>query len=575
MKINLKNKYWYFFIVLLLTVACNEDLTYDKVVNLPPVVSSFSPQAAPIGAEVVIKGENFSSVVAAYIGDVEMQIVEKLSNSQLTIRVSGEGKDGVIKLVNSVGEGISKETFSYAYSTPVIDSNTLPAEIDMGGNLLISGTYMASVKSVFFTAKGYEEGREATIVERNNSELVVIVPYVEADEAQITVSYYTSSSIETSELSTAPALKILRYKPEFDNITFERTAVGRQVVLSGRYLDKVDKLLVNGFEAMITKMPETLTFVVPEGDFQDGETETQITVEYFSGNETLTLENKLMVYVPFVKYWENISTWGHGKLTEQHSSFFSPETGRVYTNSDWSTVVDPISFQYKDATCPEAQISGVTQEEYNSVNPYFFFYAYNAGDTFIASPANKNNIFKNFYTSETSKGDFSGFAGEGTPILGFKVLDATKPNEAELIAKVKSQSLEKIDEEVFPADVANKTLGGIDLSVASDDNPLGAGVNIYDKYWAPGIMADKTQDNYGLNPDAVIMVMYYAHPGLQKDGDVFNYAQNIKRIGFVHVTGWDYITEAPGNSSPKPSLSKYTFNCYWQKYDYDYSKIKE
>ena len=44
----------------------------------------------------------------------------------------------------------------------------------------------------------------------------------------------------------------------------------------------------------------------------------------------------------------------------------------------------------------------------------------------------------------------------------------------------------------------------------------------------------------------------------------------MKRIGFLHIRTVNFKTY---NNTKAPSSSDVTFNCYWQKYDYDYSKI--
>ena len=61
--------------------------------------------------------------------------------------------------------------------------------------------------------------------------------------------------------------------------------------------------------------------------------------------------------------------------------------------------------------------------------------------------------------------------------------------------------------------------------------------------------------------------MYYNHNGSPSSS---NYAENIKRVGFLHITK---INVRLYNNSVAPSSSDFTFNCYWQKYDYDYTKL--
>ncbi|MBQ8308063.1 MAG: IPT/TIG domain-containing protein, partial [Alistipes sp.] len=325
---------------LMLPVSC--DKTYvEEVVVSAPRIDSFEPMSAPVGSEIVVTGAFLNDVVTATIGGVEVTILERVSSSRLSILASGEAKSGVISLTNAAGVGESAEAFTYTYVAPEITTSILQTTVDMGDQMLIAGKYMGAAEAVIFTAEGYTEGHEAQIITQSASELVVKCPYVEESQARITLRYFNgTTSVETS-LETAPVIEVMRYKPQFDTPTFVRTDVGRSVKLTGSYLDKVDKILVGGFEAQCFKSHSELSFTVPAGDFGDGETTTDVKAVYFDGNEETILSEAFVVYVPFVKFWENMRTWGQGRDVEALSSFFSPETGQVYANSDWREKVDP------------------------------------------------------------------------------------------------------------------------------------------------------------------------------------------------------------------------------------------
>ncbi len=51
-----------------------------------------------------------------------------------------------------------------------------------------------------------------------------------------------------------------------------------------------------------------------------------------------------------------------------------------------------------------------------------------------------------------------------------------------------------------------------------------------------------------------------------------NPAANVRRIGFLHIRTVNFRVVKSSSNVP-PSGSDVTFNCYWQKYDYDYSKL--
>lgn len=551
-----------------LTVACDKTHV-DEVDESLPVIESFSPMSAPVGSEIVITGQYLNAVVKAKIGEVEVPILERVSNTRLSIQASAEATDGLITLVNALGEASSQEPFTYTYAAPEIMTSILQSSVDMGDQMLISGRYLSAVQAVYFTAEGYDTLNEADIINQTEEELVVRCPYVEESMARITLAYFNGEEVVTTPLETAPTIEVKRYVPQFDAVNLERTAVGKVVTLTGTYLDKVDKIMVGDFEAQVTKEYARLQFTVPAGDFEDGDTTTTVKALYFDGHEQIILSENFVVYVPFVKFWEGMRVWGQALDAEQQASFFSPETGIVYANSDWRTLVDPISYQYAANTCSAAQTPNqavITEEEYLSVNPYFFFSGVNAGSLQLNSPANSNGQLKNFYQTSEKKDDnrVPGFNGNcyGTPVLTFRYLSEANATEKAIIDQVRNQTLEHIDEATFPIDVVNVTVGGVGVGSASG-SPKST-------IWATDLFPEgKFENKPNVNVDAVLMVLYYGYEGA---GSEANKAANIRRIGFLHIRTVNFKVAA--GSNPNPGASDILFNMYWQKYDYDYSKIQ-
>ena len=143
-------------------ISC-EQLSLNEVPANEPVITSFTPQSAPIGAEIIVTGEYLHNVTAAYIGDVQVDITQKVSNTRLSIVVGQDVTSGKISLVNESGRGTSETSFTCSFAVPEISANLLQADAEMGTDMLISGKWMNSVKSVIFTAEGYQTGHEAQI----------------------------------------------------------------------------------------------------------------------------------------------------------------------------------------------------------------------------------------------------------------------------------------------------------------------------------------------------------------------------------------------------------------------------
>ena len=552
--------------VIFTAVSC-EELSVNEVASNAPVIASFTPQSAPVGAEIIVTGEYLHNVSAAYIGDVQVDIVQKVSNTRLTVAVGQEVTSGKIILVNESGRGTSDVTFTCSYAVPEISANLLQAEAEMGTDMLISGKWMNSVKSVIFTAEGYETGHVAEIKNRNDEEIVVRVPYVEQSSARITMTYYDGASEVATPLESAPAINIIRYVPQIDSYQFTRTAVGKSIVLTGSYLNNIDKVFVGEFEAPVFKEPSKLTFTIPAGNFEDGETEVVLKALYFDCNETIVLKNDFIVYVPFVKYWENVKTYCQGRFAESaFVSFFSPETGIAYENAKWKTDLDPIALKYSNSQWVSGNLPKpgvVSDEDYNSVVPYFFFSSVSGNVLQLNSPANSNSQLKNFYIDATGtpSNDYRVPGGNttlpGTPILTFRYLDPANATENALREKVIKGDIDNINEELFPINLADNTVAGIGMTSAK------GGTKSSD--WCT--RHTDLVDEPGYKADAVFIVAYYSNCGYSKEAPV----ANIKRLGFLHVTTIDWVVATANNDYRNSSVN---FNCYWQKYDYDYTKLQ-
>ena len=185
--------------------AAGCDKTYvNEVVKQSPVIESFSPASGPVGTEIIITGQSLSGVTRAYIGDQEMVIKEKVSDSRLSIVAGANGRDGRIVLESSVGKGESEASFTYSYAVPSLKPALLQESVVMGDRLLLSGSNLTAVEAVLYTAEGCEESHEGEIYEQSASEIVARVPYVENGNVRITLRYFDGEASVTTPLDEAP-----------------------------------------------------------------------------------------------------------------------------------------------------------------------------------------------------------------------------------------------------------------------------------------------------------------------------------------------------------------------------------
>lgn len=538
-----------------------DSISMDEVMVSAPQIISFSPERGSVGSEIVITGEYLDDVVSATIGGEKVTILQKVSNQRLSLKVTSNAKNGKIVLSNSVGQGVSEGDFTLEYPAPTVVTSSLPTEVEMGNNLLLSGSHMNVVTAVLFTAEGHTTGNEALIVTQSENEILVKIPYVESDRAAITFKYFNGTSQVETPVASAPKVTVARYQPHVTTTTFAVAKVGDMVTLNGTYLNKIDKVLLGNLDCSITNQSETeLKFLVPSSDtFVDGDNTMALKISYFDGREVPTLTNAFVVRVPLVYFWENKTIYAQARVEGQFSSFFSPETGLVYANADWRSKVDPIA---GPTACSPANVPNVSESDYNSALPYFFISGssskYNLA---INSPGNSNGQLKNFFTSTSSSSSVTGAASwYGTPSFTFMYLDPAK--YAEFIDDVKTGKIDNIDETTFPIDIAAKKCR--DIVIAPSAAP---GSEI----WAKDVFVAGTE-KVNVDIDAVLLVFYYNVKGYNPAAVDKNGVANVKRIGILHVKKGTFKMKE--GTEKDPSASSITFDMYWQKHDYDYSKVQ-
>ena len=546
-------------LLIALLTACDKISMNEQTVSAP-LIEAFSPTSGSVGTDIVITGNSLDDVVSAAIGGVPAELVEKVSNQRITIRVAGAAKSGPITLKNSVGETQSEDIFTVEYPSPAISASSIPHELEMGNKLLVRGQHMNVISAVIFTAVGATEGHEATIISQSTDEIVVKIPYVESDDARITFRYFDGAKDVLTPESAIPQVVIARYQPNVTTSVFAPTYVGEVVTLEGTYINKIDKVLLGDIECTITSQTETeLKFLVPTSDtFADGDNVMPLSIVYFDGIETKVLANQYTVKVPFVYFWKDRTIWGQGRDVPEMVSFFSPETGIAYHNSLWREKLDPVSYEKQASTCSANQVPAVSESEYNSVVPYFFFSGVNAGNLQINSPAGSTGQLKNFYYQNNSANDYRITGANancyGTPVLTYLYLNPGNEAHQALITEVAEGSLEKIDEKTFTIDTDAKTCRGISIS--------GVANTVNQTAFAPGIFTVGVEKDADI--DAYLMVFYYNYLGL----DANNKSLNIKRIGILHIK---HINFKMWNGTTAPSSSGITFDMYWMKHDYNYN----
>lgn len=538
-------------LIALMVASCNEKTFVDQVNLEAPVISQLSPNSATVNSPIIITGENLQHTKKVTIGGDSVEIKQRISSTQIVVVASSWASSGKVVAYNATGASTQDIEFTYSYAAPTLTE--APATADYGSTIMLKGTDLNAVIDVLFAAtSGSAAPSKATIISRDVTEMVVQVPYVATDDAVVSFTYYNGTS-NTPSPSTK-TMTVIKKTPVVTTTSFPKTNVGKSITIEGNNLDKIDSVMVGGFKAALREVSSSsLTFAIPAANYVDGNNPNQsIVIHFFAGNETTTLTENFIAYVPAVMLWEQMTINAQDRTMEAFNSFFSPETGLVYENRLWSTVVDPISRQYTDKTCSAANIPAVSEAEYNSTKPYFFISGSNGGTLAVNGPAGSQGQLKNFFFSSAST-DRVTVNGNcyGTPVVMWRVLSPGVDADLAVINAVKNRTIEKIDNTTFPIDAVNKTIAGMSVTTLTN--------NPNDGIWAPGLFP-AGKDQTGLKPDAILMCVHLNHKGYAAD----TFLDNIKRIGFLHITNVDLARV----NAASPSKSFMTFDMYWAKYDF-------
>lgn len=332
------------FLALLATVllaACDKE-SMNPVIQSAPEIESFYPESGSAGTEIVITGAYLDDVVTATIGGVPAQLLQKVSNSRMSIKVPSGANSGTIVLANAIGKAESEGVFTMEYPAPTANQSSIPEEVKMGNNLLITGTNMNAISAVVFTPEGMEEGHEAEILGQNDNEIIVKIPFLDSENATISFTYYDGSN------NASIASKTVKLSSDLPKVSTQFTgtyAVGSTVMLEGSNLNFVERVYVvtsktNEVECSFSATSSNLSFTVPgSNDFNptiDAPNTTTLKIVYADGTMESTLtDNFVIIYLEQIMASlifpdEDLAPVGSGESTAVTQD---PWTGGTQTGS--------------------------------------------------------------------------------------------------------------------------------------------------------------------------------------------------------------------------------------------------
>lgn len=261
-----------------LSFSCSEVTKIEAERPEPPIIIGFSPAEGRVGTEIKIWGDNLGNVTQAYIGGGQAGIKYRITQDTAVIYPIESSVTGVIKLKNAYGEVESVEQFTRLYPQPELTD--VPTTAKAGDEIMITGKNLDVVISVNF---GTEEG---IMTYKSESEIIVQVPTTIADNSGKISFSYNNGSGTPSHVESAEEFTPVKMNPEFDQISVNEADECTSITFTGKNLNVVDKVLMNGStELPVSKSEISLSVTLPE---VEADTEVTLTAYYF-GDQSVNI----------------------------------------------------------------------------------------------------------------------------------------------------------------------------------------------------------------------------------------------------------------------------------------------
>lgn len=213
--------------------------------GVPPVISSFTPTAAPFGATVTVSGVRFLGATQVTFNGTSAAFTV-VSATSITATVPNGATDGPIAVTTPAGSDTSVQPFNVTFP-PTITSFT-PAKGDPGTLVTITGTDLGAATQVKFN------GVPASFTIVSATQITATVPNT-ATNGPISITNAEGSGTSSGIFSLAPVLS--SFAPNAG-------AVGTTVTLSGNNFLGTTLVKFNTVEAtFVVNTNEKITATVP------------------------------------------------------------------------------------------------------------------------------------------------------------------------------------------------------------------------------------------------------------------------------------------------------------------------
>jgi hypothetical protein len=219
-------------------------------VQVPPVITSFTPDKIVRDGEVVVTGTGFSNITSVKVGGVEIGAANYTVNSstKITLKAIKAAVTGKITVTNATGSATSTNTLSIFPYIDQVDPLTGPT----GSVLTINGTNLLSSKVKFNTT-------EVTPTSNTALQIKVTVPAGLNGAVNVTVTNTVGTSNSKPFTATEPVI--------LTEVVSVKNIKGELILLSGSNLTGATKVwfgttaatvLTSTAKVVTAKIPNTL-----------------------------------------------------------------------------------------------------------------------------------------------------------------------------------------------------------------------------------------------------------------------------------------------------------------------------
>lgn len=409
--------------------SCHEKLSVAAEVELPPVITRFSPASGAAGTEVTIEGENLGEVDTVTIGGGVAEIKYRISNNKMVVNVTAASKTGKIAVKTyMVGESESEDEFTVNYVTPQF--STLPDMASLGQEIVLEGTGLNAVTSISFGADP-QTAIASEIEYQSDTELVTTVPAdIPASVTDMSIYFsYITDGVETQQ-ACSQTVTVDRPIPEVTDIPVEADE-NTSITITGTHLNLVTEIWFGEEKASMTEQDET-HIVVTVPDLEESDSNGRVVavkMKYYDTEEVIKQDFTIKwVRTYSFYYWPSVTLGAQG-CAEGIGSFFNAMTGDTYTSC------------------------GLNSSVTDNYNVYFGMYYSSSGDSFtFCSPDNYSGKIKNFRCDGVSVADKVNFPNS----VKFRVLNSSNATQNKYITLINENNLDALDTltaETFSADI--------------------------------------------------------------------------------------------------------------------------